>query len=373
MDFENNDSMESNQPEYHPEPTPQPEPQPRPQPQQTPPPPPVQPTIQPVIIEREVPKKGGGFMRVLMRIVFVLSILTNLVLFVAVIGMGVMMGTGEEFFVEKTIVASDSADKIAVISMRGVINDRMSYEILSQIKQAQSDGNVRAVILRVVSPGGGVSASDQIHHALTQLRKKTNKPVVAFFQTVAASGGYYAAVACDEIVAEPTAITGSIGVIMSHMVVKDLVEKIGISPVVIKSGPKKDWPSMFSDTTDEQKDYLNSKLIQPSYDRFVSLVAKGRQDMLTEEQVRKLADGSIYGAEEALENKLIDKIGYFDVAVDRAKTLAGLNDAHVIEYFRPASFMEALMTESKLGITIDQDSIQEMMVPKLMYLWDGRN
>jgi len=135
--------------------------------------------------------------------------------------------------------------------------------------------------VRIISPGGSVGASDRIHHEILRFRDKTSKPAVAFMQTLAASGGYYASVACDKIISEPTAITGSIGVIMNHLVLKELLEeKLGISPVVIKSGPRKDWPSVFSEVTDEQKQYVTDKLINPAYDRFVQLVVQGRE-MLT--------------------------------------------------------------------------------------------
>ena len=140
----------------------------------------------------------------------------------------------------------------------------MSDWVRRQIDKAEADDNVRALIVRIVSPGGAVSSSDQIHHYINRFKNRTGKPVLGFMQSVAASGGYYSAVACDEIMAEPTVITGSIGVIMNYMVVKELLEeKLGINPVTIKSGKHKDWPSMFNETTDEQKQYLNEKTHHP--------------------------------------------------------------------------------------------------------------
>ena len=191
-------------------------------------------------------------------------------------------------------------------------------------------------------------------------------------QSIAASGEYYSAVACDEIMAEPTGITGSIGVIMSHLVVKDMLEqKLGITPVVIKSGPRKDWPSMFSDTTDEQRQYLDEKLIQPSYERFVQLVLEGRGHKLTETEVRKLADGSIYTAPEALTKKLIDQIGYFEQAVQMIADKAGLSDPTVVEYSQKLSVMSMLGVEAKTGLQLDSALLEKMLVPQLMYMWDG--
>jgi protease-4 len=228
------------------------------------------------------------------------------------------------------------------------------------------------VILRIASPGGTVSSSDQIHYYVGNLRQKTGKPVVAFMQTIAASGGYYSAVACDRIIAEPTVITGSIGVIMNHLVIKDLLEqKLGIQPEVLKSGPKKDWPSMYAPMTEEQKQYLNEKLITPAYERFVSLVSEGRKHALTPEQVRLLADGSIYSADEALHNGLIDEVGYFEAAVDATKKLADISDARVVEYQRPQSWLSSLGAKSQLPI-VDSKMLEKLIVPQLMYLWDGR-
>ena len=190
--------------------------------------------------------------------------------------------------------------------------------------------------------------------------------------SVAASGGYYTSVACDEIIAEPTTITGSIGVLMGHFVLQGLLEeKLGIQPVVIKSGPKKDWPSSFSQVTDEQKEYIMNKLIDPAYMRFVGLVAEGR-DELNFEQVRILADGSIYNATEALENKLIDKIGYFDEVIERAKSLAGIKDGRVVEYKRPFTLSGWLNSEAKAVLPrLDKTTIYELSTPQLMYIWDA--
>ena len=157
------------------------------------------------------------------------------------------------------------------------------------------------------------------------------------------------------------------------MVLKGLLEeKLGINPVTIKSGKHKDWPSMFSEATDEQKEYLNEKLIIPAYDRFVGLVAEGRQDVLTENEVRQLADGSIFSAPEALQNKLIDKIGYFDDAVYRAEQMAEISNAQVVEYQERFSFWNILEAQSKTGINLETQILEYIAAPRLLYLWDGK-
>ncbi|MEN6307528.1 MAG: signal peptide peptidase SppA [Anaerohalosphaeraceae bacterium] len=278
--------------------------------------------------------------------------------------------TGE--FIENTLVKGSASKKIAVVNLVGVIESSSSEEIRLLSDAIAQDNTIHAIILRISSPGGTVSASDQIHYYITKLRQKTGLPVLAFMQSIAASGGYYSAVACNSIMAEPTTITGSIGVIMNHIVIKDLLEqKLGIQPQVLKSGQRKDWPSMFSEMTEEQKQYLNEKLIGPAYERFVSLVCQGRQN-LTPDQVRALADGSIYTAEEAKFKGLIDEIGYFEDAVSMAEQMAGISNARVVEFERQSSWMDMLGAESRKSV-IDTKLLEKLAIPQLMYLWDGRN
>jgi protease-4 len=325
----------------------------------------------PVYIER--PRKKSPF-RFLWRILFGLSIIGNFLMFVLLIGLAAttVLSTGHDgFFVEETIVDGDSTNKIVVIRLEGIINGEMSDELRKQFRAVEEDTEVKAVIVRTITPGGGVAASDQIHHEISRLRSRTGKPVVAFMQTVAASGGYYTSVACDSIIAEPTVITGSIGVIMHHMVLKELLEeKLGVRAVTVKSGEKKDWPSAFEETTEEQKTYLYDKLVLPAYRRFVDLVADGRVDHLTYTEVKKLADGSIYSAQEAMDVHLIDGIGYIEEAISVAEGLASISGGKVVEYKRPFSFANLMRAESRFGFSIDRDSLQELTVPRLEYLWN---
>jgi len=325
----------------------------------------------PVYVER--PRKKSPF-RFLWRILFVLSILGNFFLFLLLIGLAAttVFGTGGDgFFIEETLVSGDATNKIVVIRLEGIINGELSDELRKQFRAVEKDVDVKAVIVRTISPGGGVAASDRIHHEISRLRSKTGKPVVAFMQTVAASGGYYTSVACDRIIAEPTVITGSIGVIMNHMVLKDLLEeKLGVNAVTIKSGEKKDWPSVFEETTEKQKMYLYDKLISPAYGRFVNLVADGRGDHLTYIEVKKLSDGSIYSAQEAMDEHLIDGIGYIEEAISVAEGLAGISGGEVVEYKKPFSFSNLIKAESRFGFSLDRDSLQELTVPRLEYLWN---
>ena len=253
--------------------------------------------------------------------------------------------------------------------MEGIIEEELAQDVRKQLKTAQEDSHVKGIIIQVTSPGGTISDSDQIYNEISKYRKKTGKPAVAFMEGVAASGGYYTSVACDKIVAAPTTITGSIGVIMGHFVIQQLLEeKLGIQPVVVKSGPKKDWPSPFRPFTEEEKQYIETKLINPAYERFVQVVAEGRKE-LTIEDVRRLGDGSIYGAEEALGDKLIDQVGYLDEAIETVKTLAGIEKAQVIEYRKPFSFSELLGAQSGGMLKFDKSTLYKFCTPQVLYLW----
>jgi len=317
-------------------------------------------------------KKKRSIWRIFFRLIFTVSIIVNAIMFIVLIVMAIAIGSGhKDAFMEETIEKGKSKNKIVIIRLEGIIENDLSEELKKQFETAEEDRNVKAVILRTISPGGSVSASDRIHHEIISFRRRTGIPVVAFMQGVAASGGYYTSVACDKIIAEPTVITGSIGVMLSHMVFKGLLEdKLGILPVVLKSGPKKDWPSMFSETTEEEKEYLMDKLVTPAYDRFVSLVVQGRP-MLDKLEVIAIADGSIYGAEEALEKQLIDRIGYLEDALQVARKLAGIEDGHVVEYTRPFSLSDLLSSQTQSLFKLDRNTLHELSAPQLMYLWDA--
>ncbi|MHC5060658.1 MAG: signal peptide peptidase SppA [Planctomycetota bacterium] len=299
-------------------------------------------------VQADKPKRRPW--RVVFWIMLALSIIANFFLFILLIAAAMIFSTGQkDFFRESSLRKGSFGNKIAIVRLEGIINNSVSESLREQMLMAAEDDSVKAVIIRTRTPGGTVAASDQIHHEITKFRAETEKPVVAFMQTVAASGGYYTSVACDRIIAEPTVITGSIGVMSNYLVVKELFEdKLGISSVVVKSGPKKNWPSMFEETTAEQKQYLMDKLINPAHDRFVNLVNDGR-GMLSKMEVKELADGSIYGAPEALEKNLIDEIGYIDESL--------------------SSMMFSRQNKSILNM--DTEALREMAVPQLMYLWDA--
>ncbi len=317
-------------------------------------------------------KKGTGW-KIVTGILFALSIMANFLLFFLLIGVLIVFGTGRRgVLIEEVIREGPIGTKIAMITVQGVIYGEQAENVYKQLQAARKDRRVKAVIVRVNSPGGTISASDQIYQEIRKFRDKANKPVIAFMQGVAASGGYYTSVACEKIIAEPTTITGSIGVISSYLVVQDLLEdKLGILPVTIKSGEKKDWPSSFRSPTQEEIQYIQDKLIKPALDRFVKIVAEARKASLTLPQVTRLADGSIFGAQEALDEKLIDQIGYMDDAIDIAKSLAQIDNAQVVRYRKPFSFSDFLSYRTQNTLKLNRATLYELSTPQILYLWSA--
>jgi len=341
-----------------------------PKPPSSPPPPPPTPPYQPF----EQPRKRFSGWGVFWGILFTLSVLANVGLFLLLIGLVAFAATGQtgRFYDEAVVREGPRGTKIVLVNIEGVIHGQQADNVYRQLKTAGEDSSVRALIVRVNSPGGTISGSDRIYAELRRYREETGQPVVAFMEGVAASGGYYASVACDKIVAEPTAITGSIGVVMSYFVFQELLEnKLGIQPVHLTRGDKKDWPSSFRAPKQEELDYIEERLLTPAYERFVGIVQKGRAGTLSAEQVRELADGSIYGAPKALEEKLIDKIGYLDDAIAVAKSLAGISAAEVVEYRRPFSLMDMLSVKSANTLKLNRTTLYELSTPEVLYMWSA--
>jgi len=316
------------------------------------------------------PTKRTTIRKILWFIFTIPFVIAGILLFLGLMSLAAFFITGREgIYAEEVIRPGPHTTKIAVVNLQAIIDDRNAKEFYKQVKLAREDDNVKGLIIRVNSPGGMVSASDRIYNELLKYKAATNKPAVAFMQGLAASGGYYTSVACDQIIAEPTTITGSVGVIFGHLVVQQLLEeKLGIEPVIVKSGEKKDWPSPFSETTDEQREYIMDKLIDPAYERFVQIVADNRSE-LTLDDVKRLADGSIYTAAEALELKMIDHIGYLDDAIERTKELADIEEAKVVEYKKPFSVASFLGAGGQGALKIDRTALYEITTPQLMYLW----
>ncbi len=277
-----------------------------------------------------------------------------------------------------------ASDKIAIIDVSGVLMNAPTPQLmgegehavamlLEKLEKARRDNNVKAVLLRINSPGGGVVASELMHDELIHF-KKSGKPVIAVIMDVGASGGYYIACACDEIIAHPSSIVGSIGVIMQMFEMSGTLRKLGASATAITSGAFKDTGSPFRQMRPEERDVFQ-KLVDDMYERFVAVVNAGRPK-LDEATVRKLADGRVYSATQALEAGLIDRISTLRESIDTAEQRAGLNAVRLVTYNRPLGYRPNYYampphpnTPTVNMINIDARSLFEGTTPRFMYLW----
>jgi protease-4 len=238
-------------------------------------------------------------------------------------------------------------EAVAIVRVEGVIlsgsppvsplGDGGAYsdQIVEHLEQAQEDASVKAIVLRVNSPGGSVVASDEIYQKMLEVEK----PIVVSMGELAASGGYYVSAPADVIMANPATLTGSIGVITQVPNLKELLEKIGVKVVVIKSGIHKDEGSPFREMTKEEKAIWQA-IIDEAYGQFVAIVAEGRD--LPEEKVREIADGRIYTGKQAMELGLVDELGNLPEAIDRAAELGGIEgEPRLVEYHRPPTLFES--------------------------------
>ena len=278
---------------------------------------------------------------------------------------------------EATLSGTNQKSRIVVIPIDGAIDSLTAAQVGKSLR-ALKNNPPQALILRINSPGGGVSASDQIWNAVMQFKTQTKIPVVASFGGVAASGGYYIASAADYIVAEPTCITGSIGVIAQAFTLDGLMTKIGVTPETIVSTDsfKKDTLNTFRPWEDTDRKELRD-ILDHAYERFIKIVDDGRPE-LELEQVRKLATGEPYTTAQALLNKLVDAQGYLDTAIQQAIKLAGLPASSdpkitVIQEQNPFRFLGPLGQQSQSDITslFSSDKIRglasELAVPRLEY------
>jgi protease-4 len=239
-----------------------------------------------------------------------------------------------------------------------------SGRIINYLRQAQGDPSIKAIVLRINSPGGSVVASNEIYEEL----KKIDKPVVVSMGELAASGGYYISCMADKIVVNPGTLTGSIGVIAQVVNVEELIENIGMEVTTIKSGPHKDEGSLFREMTEEEKE-IWQKIIDESYDLFVEIVAEGRG--LSEKEVRKLADGRVYTGQQAVELGLADQLGNLQEAIDLAAELGEIEGKpRLIEYRPPPTLLDTLLGAlSRPAVPTLDEFLGQARYPTLQYLY----
>lgn len=297
------------------------------------------------------------------------------------IATSVSEGRSGEFSEENMQKKSGGGGKIAVIEISGIIlNGGRSYgsiadseEICRQLDKAEKDPSVRAVILSLNTPGGEVTASDDIHGRILKLKRL--KPVVALMNSIAASGGYYVAVACDRIVASRLTLTGSIGVILSTYNYKGLLDKVGIVSEVYKSGEMKDMLNGAKVRTPQEIAVIQ-ELVDDSYAEFVRLVSIGRR--IPEEKIRGtiIGDGRVLHGARALKLGLVDRLGRMDAAVAEAEQLAGVpsGSLSVVRYKRNLSVLELLFgaaeahAAARIQLSLPGMSAGELPPGRLYYL-----
>jgi protease-4 len=288
---------------------------------------------------------------------------------------------------ETTIVDAPNClcrNKIAIIDVEGMIMNARSSGLMGsgenpvalfreRLDAAADDKHVKAVVLRLNSPGGAVTASDIMYQDLVRFRQKTGKPVVACMMDVAASGAYYLAMGCDWVYAHPTTVTGSIGVIMSLYNASGLAAKLGITSDPIKSGKIKDIGNPLRLMSDEERTVLQG-MVNSFFNQFVHVVATGRK--MSEERVRELADGRVYTGVDAKHLGLVDEVGYLEDAIATAKHLAGICNASVVAYDRCSGYRGSIYAglpsiPSKINIHLDLPGLSNSTGASFMYLWEA--
>lgn len=276
--------------------------------------------------------------------------------------------------------------KIAIIEVEGMIINARVGNILSQgenklslfaqeITAAQDDDNVKAIVLRINSPGGTVTASDTMYDLVRRFKAKTKKPVVAATQEVAASGGYYIACSADKIVAQPTSVIGSIGVIFNVFNVEGTMMKLGVSQEAIKSAKLKDMGSPFKALSAEERAIMQS-MVDEYYQRFVTIV-KTNRPITDPEKLKLVTDGRVFSGEQAVALGLADQSGSLEDAIDLARTLSNSPKAAAIIYTRPYGYSGSIYAsssppppQSSGGINVNLPNSGVLKPTGFYYLWE---
>jgi len=319
------------------------------------------------------PRRGCMSVAIIFAVIILVACLVIGAAAMLVLGMsGGSLSGQRDYTVSEKILhsAPDTADKIAIIDIQGVImgtdtNKGTSSGIIKTVlNQVKRDEDVVAIVLNLDTPGGEVIASDEIYNAVACV----DIPVVACMRSVCASGGYYIAAAADYIVANEVTLTGSIGVIIPRYRYHGLLDKVGVETNPIRSGPMKDMLSGGRDRSVQEDaaidEYIQS-LVDETFRRFCTVVAEGRDDFLTWEDVKDspFGDGRIMLGRQARELGLVDECGYFEHAVEAAMRLAAVDDASVVRFKRTFTFAEILFSQAQAKVQIETGL--EGALPKL--------
>jgi protease-4 len=269
-------------------------------------------------------------------------------------------------------------NRVAMVEIEGFVGAEDSLltagttvaDVKEKLQRAAEDPGVRAVLLRISTPGGEATASDVVYHEVRAFREESGKPIVAMLMGTAASGGYYAALAADRIVASPTTITGSVGVVMTFVNAEGLLEKIGVGTTTVKSGARKDIASPTRALEPEERELLQG-LADRMFAQFRQTV-RARRPGMTDEDWQVVADGRPLSAEEALKLHMVDEVGYLDDALDVAYSLAGITEADVIQYRPRPHYNTNIYARSPLPTASLEESLRALAgrrEPKFLYLW----
>lgn len=294
----------------------------------------------PAIVSPVAPRSGQGPSAVTILVLggLGLAALAVVCFFVVVLASieNVPVHVAKSDHVRTTLIRGGNSDRIAHIDLEGIISastsqagESMVDDFNHLVDAALDDDSVKAIVIRINSPGGEVTASDRLHHIIELADER--KPVVAYLDTIAASGGYYAACAGRKIISHPTTFTGSIGVIMQSVKYGELIDKVGVSMEVYKSGELKDLLSGTRETSPAEASLVN-ELIQETYTRFLGVVSESRGKSVEDLRASPLTDGRIFSGAQALEAGMVDGNGFIEDAYDEAMELAGVSDASVVRY-----------------------------------------
>ncbi|MCY2930056.1 MAG: S49 family peptidase [Planctomycetota bacterium] len=353
-----------------------------------PPPPPSPERIVPIVLPEPPRKRGIGrfLLRLFVGAILVGSILLNLALLSLV-----AISIATPFQTETTRHGAQN-QTIAVYTVSGVIDGAQAARFEAFCDLVRPDRNVKAVVLRVDSPGGGVSESDQMHNQVQRLQK-ADKKVIVSMGGLAASGGYYISAGADEILAEETTTTGSIGVLAMWVTLRGTLQKIGAEPILMRSTHAKDWKvamNPIDPPTERQRAHIQDRL-DDMQKRFEKVVTDGRGKKLKPHKAAQTVvvenggepkqtdeiepfNGKVYGPDEAMALGLVDAKGYLDEAIERASALAGLGDPRVIVYKNRPTLAALLRggQEGSAGLGVSRELIDDLQTPRIMMMWKAQ-
>lgn len=304
---------------------------------------------------------------------------------VVVVGSPLGMFGRDRAPLEEVVVEGEGRDKVLVVDVAGMITDLPTHRALGLVEEdstlarieaelaaAEDDDRIRAVVVYVRSPGGGVTASDDVYRAFRRFKEERKVPVVAALGGVAASGGYYVACAADRIVAHPTTVTGSIGVIMVNLNLDGLLGKIGVRDATVKAGRYKDLMSPLRATTPEEREIVQG-IVDALHGRFRDVVRENRRFDAT--QLAAVSDGRVFDAETARALGLVDEVGDLRAAVEAAKGAAGIERARVVRYRRSGESADTLHArwqggpDARPAFSVEWELLRNTG-PRFLYLWD---